>query len=179
MRSFTCTVYGVSRTEKDYQLFEQFMQVPMGDAKARRELMQSDPSMSVAHEGFIEGRNHPDDIDGMISLFVDFSNVSYIKKAIAIWGDAQAIATQLLPISQALHEQIVSPHPSQAKIDELLATIYNINEKLTSYEDDFSFTLGEGSRWLERICTQAAVCDCAHCRSHRAFLSCVREQGDT
>jgi signal transduction histidine kinase/CheY-like chemotaxis protein len=143
--------YGVSRTEKDYQLFEQFMQVPMGDAKARRELMQSDPSMSVAHEGFIEGRNHPDDIDGMISLFVDFSNVSYIKKAIAIWGDAQAIATQLLPISQALHEQIVSPHPSQAKIDELLATIYNINEKLTSYEDDFSFTLGEGSRWLERI----------------------------
>ena len=28
--------YGVSRTEKDYRLFEKFMQVPIGDAKTRR-----------------------------------------------------------------------------------------------------------------------------------------------
>jgi len=34
--------YGVSRTERDYQLFEQFMRVPMGDARARHELLQSD-----------------------------------------------------------------------------------------------------------------------------------------
>jgi hypothetical protein len=31
--------YGVSRTERDYDLFNQFMQVPIGDAKARRELL--------------------------------------------------------------------------------------------------------------------------------------------
>jgi signal transduction histidine kinase/CheY-like chemotaxis protein len=143
--------YGVSRTERDYQLFEQFMQVPMGDAKARRELLQSDRDMRAARQGFIEGRNHPDDIDGMISLFVDFSEISYIKKAIAVWGEAQSNALQLLPIAQALHEEITSPHPAQAKIDELLGSIYDINERVTSYEDEFSFTLGEGSRWLERI----------------------------
>jgi signal transduction histidine kinase/CheY-like chemotaxis protein len=143
--------YGVSRTERDYELFEQFMRVPMGDAKTRRELLKPDGDTRVAREGFIEGRNHPDDIDGMISLFVDFSTVSYIKKAINIWGDAQAIAMQLLPMAQALHEEITAPHPSQTRIDELLASIYDINEKLTSYEDEFSFTLGEGSRWLERV----------------------------
>ena len=33
----------------------------------------------------------------------------------------------------------------------LLASVYMINEKLTAYEDEFSFTLGEGSRWLERV----------------------------
>src|SRR3954468_239650 len=57
--------YGVSRTERDYQLFEQFMRVPMGDARARHELLQSDRDMQAARAGFIEGRNHPDDIDGM------------------------------------------------------------------------------------------------------------------
>ena len=31
--------YGISRTEKDYELFEQFMRVPIGDAKTRRELL--------------------------------------------------------------------------------------------------------------------------------------------
>ena len=28
----------------------------------------------------------PDDIGGMLSLFINFNNISYIKKAIAIWG---------------------------------------------------------------------------------------------
>ena len=37
------------------------------------------------------------------------------------------------------------------KINELLASIYTINEKLTVFEDEFSYTLGEASRWLERV----------------------------
>ena len=143
--------YGVSRTDKDYELFQQFMRVPIGDAKTRRELLTDNGNMAAAREGFLEGRNHPDDIDGMISLFVDFNNVSYIKKAIDIWGTAQSMAMQLLPIWAKLHEEINSANPSQDKINELLASIYQINEKLTAFEDEFSFTLGEGSRWLERV----------------------------
>src|SRR6478609_4407144 len=34
--------YGAMGTESDYNLFEQFMQVPIGDAKARRELLRND-----------------------------------------------------------------------------------------------------------------------------------------
>src|ERR1700745_2604523 len=34
--------YGVSRIERDYQLFEQFMRVPIGDANTRRELLKPD-----------------------------------------------------------------------------------------------------------------------------------------
>src|SRR5215471_1289738 len=74
--------YGVSRRDKDYELFEQFMRVPFGDAKARRELLNEEPDIDATRAGFLEGRNHPDDIDGMIGLFVSFSNVSYIKRAI-------------------------------------------------------------------------------------------------
>ena len=107
--------------------------------------------MDVAREGFLEGRNHPADIDGMISLFVRFTDVYYIKKAIAIWGDAQAVALQLLPVAEKLREEIHSPNPSREKINELLASIYTINEKLTAFEDEFSYTLGEASRWLESV----------------------------
>src|SRR5438067_10570457 len=31
--------YGISRTDKDYELFEQCMPVPIGDAKARHEVL--------------------------------------------------------------------------------------------------------------------------------------------
>ena len=143
--------YGTSHSDKDYQVFTQFMRVPIGDAKTRRELLRSDPDMNVAREGFLEGRNHPDDIQGMISLFMNFGGVSYIRKAIGIWADAEAIAVRLPPIAQELREQINSPHPSQNRIDALLGAVYSINEELTAFEDEFSFTLGEGSRWLEKV----------------------------
>jgi signal transduction histidine kinase/CheY-like chemotaxis protein len=143
--------YGVSGADKDYGLFQQFMRVPIGDARTRHELMMDVRDMEAARQGFLEGRNHPDDIDGMISLFIRFDNVSYIKKAVTIWGEAQAMAMQLLPIAGTLRQEINSPRPSQDKINELLASIYTINEKLTVLEDEFSFTLGEGSRWLEGV----------------------------
>ena len=143
--------YGVARTDQDYRLFEQFMRVPLGDAKTRLELLKATPNIDVAREGFLEGRNHPDDVDGMISLFIDFSSISYIRKAINIWSDAQPMAEQLLTIAQKLREEIQSPHPSQDRIDQLLASVYTIDQRLTTLEDQFSFTLGEGSRWLESV----------------------------
>ena len=104
--------YGTSRTEKDYELFEQFMRVPIGDAKTRRELLKDDGNMDVARDGFLEGRNHPADIDGMISLFVRFNSVYYIKKAITIWGDAQVVALRLLPLpTNCAKRYILRTHP--------------------------------------------------------------------
>jgi len=58
---------------------------------------------------------------------------------------------QLPPIAESLRAEINSPNPSQERVNELLASLYTINEKLTAFEDEFSFTLGEGSRWLERV----------------------------
>src|SRR5690242_19568455 len=92
--------YGVSHADADYQLFQQSMRVPIGDAKARRGLLKRDPDVAAARQGFLEGRNHPDDIGGMISLFVNFSGNPYISKAIGVWGAAQPIVMQLLPIGE-------------------------------------------------------------------------------
>jgi diguanylate cyclase (GGDEF)-like protein/PAS domain S-box-containing protein len=143
--------YGVSRNDEDYRLFQEFMKVPIGDGKTRKELHEATPDMAVARQGFLEGRNHPDDIEGMIELFRNFSNVSYIARAIAIWGEAEPIALQLIPIGEELRDEITSAAPSQDKIDRVLGAIGPINSKLTALEDDFSYTLGEASRWLEGV----------------------------
>ncbi len=143
--------YGVSHTDKDYELFKQFMRVPAGDAKTRREVLSGNGNMDVARQGFLQGRNNPDDIDGMLNLFIRFNNVSYIRKAINLWGKAEAIAMQLPPIAEKLRAEINSSNPSQERINKLLASLYTINQTLTAFEDEFSFTLGEGSRWLERV----------------------------
>jgi methyl-accepting chemotaxis protein len=107
--------------------------------------------MEVARQGFLEGRNHPDDIGGMIKLFRNFSDVSYIEKAIRIWGEAEPIAMELIPIAEKLRNEINSASPSQEAITSLVISIGFINQELTALEDDFSYTLGEGSRWLEGV----------------------------
>jgi hypothetical protein len=92
--------YGVSRNEVDYRSFLKFMNVPIGDGKTRKERLKAVPDLGAARQGFLEGRNHPDDIDGMIALFRNFHRVSYIARAIAIWGEAEPIVMQLIPIGE-------------------------------------------------------------------------------
>lgn len=143
--------YGVSRSPEDYSLFEQFMKVPMGDSEARKQLLKPTPDYAAVRRGFLIGRNHPDDISGMATLFRNFSQTAYIGKAIQIWTEAEPIALQLMSLADNLHTEINSASPSQAKINALLASIGPINNRLTSLEDQFCYTLGEGSRWLEGV----------------------------
>ncbi len=143
--------YGNTHNEKDYSQFLEFIKIPLGDAKARVELGKKDPDFEKARRGFIQGRNFPDDVNGMIWLFRNFNEISYIKKAIIIWGEAEPTFIELIPIGEKLSNEINSPNVSQEKINEILKEIDPINQKLTKLEDDFSYTLGEGSRWLENL----------------------------
>jgi two-component system, sensor histidine kinase len=141
--------YGRSRNEADYLKFKDFMKVPMGDHKTLVELSKPNPDMKVAQQGFIEGRNHPDDVDGMIKLFKRFHSNYYISRAIKAWNAADSLIPQFYVIGNKLHQEINTPNPSADRINAILEEIDPLNEKLTPFEDKFSFTLGEGSRWME------------------------------
>ncbi len=143
--------YGVTRNEEDYNHFIEYMQVPLGDSKTRAQLLLPEPDMNIARQGFIEGHVNPDDIDGMIKLFRRFHNISYINRAILIWGEAQPLVFKMYPLAKQLRAEIKTPQPSQEKIEGILQQIAALNKQLTPLEDDFSGTLGDGSRWLENL----------------------------
>jgi PAS domain S-box-containing protein len=143
--------FGLTRRPEEYALFLEFMQVPLGDHKTLVELSKPRPDMAAARQGFVQGRNHPDDVDGMIRLFTRWNRIYYINKAIEVWAKADQMISPLLPLGEQLHNEINLPQPDQQKIETLLKQIDEINLKLTSLEDEFSFTLGEGSRWLENL----------------------------
>ncbi len=143
--------YGHSRNESEYLLYQEFMKVPDGDYKARVELEKPEPNLEIVYDGFKQGRNHEDDVEGMAWLFRNFYWVSYIGDAIQIWSEADNLRMQLLPIADKLHNTIQSGTATQEEIDAILHEIAPINNQLTRVEDNFSFTLGEGSRWLENL----------------------------
>lgn len=148
---YSLFIYAHSHDEKDYGEFRNFLKVPYGDNKTRLELLKPNPDLRVARQGFIEGRNDPVDVDGMINLLRRFNNVSYIEKVIVIWGKAEQSLEELIAISDKLHVMVRSKTARQEEIDNELNKAEVINKRLTKLADDFSFTLGEGSRWLENI----------------------------
>lgn len=143
--------YSRSRNEADYLEFKEYMKVPLGDHKALVELSKEEPDMKITREGLIEGRNHEDDVDGMIKLFRRFSSNHYISRAIRAWMAADNLAPQFIVIGEKLHAEINSPNPSGERINAISEEIDPLNKKLTPFEDEFSFALGEGSRWLENL----------------------------
>ncbi len=141
--------YCQTHNAQDEQAFYHFMKVPLGHHKTLLELLKENPDLAVARQGLMEGGNHPDDIDGMIKLFRRFNNVSYIRKSLAIWSEADSIIAGVIPIAEKLHSEMISSSPSQRRLNEIIKEIDPINQKLTVLENDFSYTLGEGARGLE------------------------------
>ena len=148
---YTLTRYSLTHDEEDYNRYLEFMSVPLGDHKTRLELEKQNPDYAVARQGFLEGRIHSDDIDGMISLLRRFHNITYIKRAISLWTRGDSLIADLLPIADSIHQLIRSKNFRDPALIQLTKKIDPLNRELTTLEDEFSFTLGEGSRWLENI----------------------------
>lgn len=137
--------------EQHYAAFLNYLKVPLGDHKALIEITKKNPDFEIARQGFLEGRNQPEDIDGMIKLFTRFPNISFINKARIIWAEADSVLAELIIVGEKLHAEIISESSSTEKIDSIVSEIYPLNLKLTRLEDEFSDTLGEGSRWVSRL----------------------------
>ncbi|HEY6902452.1 MAG TPA: ATP-binding protein, partial [Puia sp.] len=144
-------VYARTHDEADYNKFQGFLRVNQGDHKARMELSKEYPDFDIVRQGFIEGRNHREDIDGMIRLFRRFHSNQYIHRAIVAWTGADEVITGFAAIGERMHTAINARPYSQDSINALLGEIDPLNERLTPLEDEFSFSLGEGSRWLEGV----------------------------
>jgi signal transduction histidine kinase len=147
--------YASSHDEADYQNFLEFLKVPLGDKKARLELEKPAPDLAVARQGFLDGGNHPDDIEGMILLYRRFRHVSYLDAAIQVWTKGDAGIAQLTEVGSEMHEVITSTGESptsleqinrDARLSQLVRANENVDKNLTILENEFSSTLGEGSR---------------------------------
>lgn len=142
--------YAYSHDEADYLAFQKFLEVPYGDKAGRIELEKANPDYAVVRKSLLQGRNHPEDIDGMAKLLRRFYNVSYLKKAFTAWAKAEPALDELVAIGEQLHA-LVRRGGSREEISVLLFDIDRLNIEVTKLEDNFSLTLGEGARWLENL----------------------------
>jgi two-component system, cell cycle sensor histidine kinase and response regulator CckA len=139
--------YALTGDASDFLVYEREVAVTLGDRRARETLQSAAPDLAVAREGFLAGRNHPDDIDGMIRLFRWFRAVPDVARAIEIWTQGDQAIDRLRDEARALREAMAAPEPDRARVRRVLDAIDRSDRELSRLEDDFSSTLGRVARW--------------------------------
>lgn len=149
-------VYALARYARyqqaaDFQSYEQALDVILGDRQARLELERAEPDLALARAGFLRGRNHPDDIDGMIGLFRHFRHIPDIDKAIDIWTQADAEIDRLMALAQEIRLAVRAGRTGEDAMLPYLGRLSLINQRLMPLEDAFSSTLGQAARLTKTI----------------------------
>jgi len=143
--------YAESRRESDYEEYLADIAVPAGDKEARLQLERATPDMSVVRQGFIQGRNSPEDVESMAELFRRFRHVGYMAQAIAIWTQGDQYIDQLRQLASDLHQEVNARHPDARRMQQITDQLATVDARLTPLEDEFSATLGRGARWTNRL----------------------------
>ena len=143
--------YAETRRESDYQEYLADIAVPAGDKEARLQLERTTPDMKVVRQGFIQGRNSPEDVESMAELFRRFRHVGYMAQAIAIWTQGDQYIDQLRQLANDLHQEVNARHPDVRRIRQITDQVAAVDARLTPLEDEFSATLGRGARWTNRM----------------------------
>ena len=145
------TEYAASHSESDYQQYLAEIAVPAGDKQARLQLQTPSPDMALVRQGFVLGRNSPEDVDSMAMLVRRFGHVRYMARAIVVWTDGDGYIDQLRSLADDLHREVNSAHPDAQKIAQIASQVAVVDARVTPLEDEFSSTLGEGARWIDRV----------------------------
>ncbi len=101
--------------------------------------------------GFIEGGTHPDDIPGVIKLYERFHRVSYMKRVLDIWRTGDDFLARLEAAAEDLRAFHLSGRMDPSERGLILNRIIQVNEELRPWQNRFSDTLGEATRWIRSM----------------------------
>lgn len=138
--------YSISHSEKDYQNYREALLVPLGDRQARIELEKRVPDMAIVRQALIQGRNSPQDVKAMASLFRRFRHSRYMSEAVDIWGQGDILIEQLQRLGNDLHDEISLAKSDPVRVADIARQVDLVGNQLTPLEDRFSYALGAGAR---------------------------------
>lgn len=142
--------YLYTKEPNHWKLYIENLKIPQGDGIARKTLLKVGDN-EVARIGFTAGRNHEDDLDDLVWLFVNFKEVSFFAKAIREWEQGDNLINELFIIGTQINAKIQRNTLTPANQQKFIARISNISDKLTINERNFSNTLGEGTRKIKNL----------------------------
>ncbi len=143
--------------EQYYENFLNSLEVIHGDKQARITIMSDDPDYDLAYEGFLQGKNHPYEIDSMIWVFRNFQNISYLQEAISYWEAGDSIIEELEQTGQKIHQLIINNEITEAEKEFYIRTLYETDKELSNLVDRFSEEITEAGIYLNSFINRSIL----------------------
>ena len=144
--------YILSEDSTKYGHVISVLRVIDGDNVAREELLKSDYDYDVVYQGFVTGKNHPEDVDDMIDVLRWFKNISYVENAISTWEEADAKIEEFKTFAKSIHDEISkSKSVPETQKSLWLEELETLDHQLTELEYHFSQTMGNMARLINEI----------------------------
>jgi len=143
--------YVRTEDERYYASYLQSFKVISGYRDSREELFKAVPDIDRAREGFIQGNNHPEDVEAMIWLVQNFGSLDQIQNALVIWEEADRIVRKSALLAGEIHQQIQKGDLSEAEKEEYLNQVIGFNERLTVAGQSFSEAMSSSARRFGEI----------------------------
>jgi len=134
-----------------YDEFNEALLVNEGDKIARLTLLSENPDIELARQGFLQGKNHIDDVDDMIWVFLNFKDFDLISKAIGVWAEADLKIDHLRDLASDVYSSIETGELSEASIEEFRNRLIELDRELTILETEFSNAMSDAARWSNRL----------------------------
>ncbi len=91
------------------------------------------------------GGNHPADVSGLVWIFENFAWFPYMQRAVVDWRTAEPLLDQLDVLAR---EVAATDNPSPSQRQAWKQRLDGIKDLIRPLTDDFSKTIGEGTRFV-------------------------------
>jgi diguanylate cyclase (GGDEF)-like protein/PAS domain S-box-containing protein len=149
--------YVRSRSEVDYQRYLDAISIPLGDQKARLELLKPEFDYDIAARGFLQAENAAPDVQKMIFMFRRFHDLPYMKHAIEIWTQGDGLINELVQIADELHHENLVGGLSRAREEGYLHRIDTINVLSSPLQQNFSKELAQSARQIRDLLASVMI----------------------
>ncbi len=139
-----------SADEKDHQLFLAFQEIPKAFHRALRELDRPVIEPRPAAEALLAGRSHPDEVDGMVSVFAVLRGFDEFARGLATWHRADALGEEIATLGERIREDVAARRLDAARRADYLREIEQMSVRLSDTSEDFASDVGTTTRQLRR-----------------------------
>lgn len=138
--------YILTQDSSEYQKFKEALQVPLGDKRARAEMLKEDMNYEVAFQGLVQGGNDPSDIANMIMVTRWFYWVPQVQDAIDAWTQADIMIEELMQFAESVHMGIESGSLNQQVVTDWVSKSNELRMEISVLKNQFRTSMGRVAR---------------------------------
>ncbi len=146
-----------SADEKDHQLFLGSQEIPKAFHHALRELDGPVIEPRPAAEALLAARSHPDEVDGMVSVFARMRSLDDVARGLAIWRQSDALGEEIVALGERIRGDFASHRIDATRRSAYQAEIEQIGARLSETSERFTAQVGSTTRRLRRLLVATLV----------------------